>query len=176
MRKWILRIAVVLVAVVVAGLAAGALLPREHVATSGVSLRQAPESVWAVVRDMGGVPRWWREIESSERVADAGGHEAWRQRISGFSMTLLVTESAAPRRMVTAIDAPADAAFGGTWTYELTPVDGGTRVTVTETGWIGNPLFRVMAHLGGLHRSLDGYLVALGARFGERVTPEHLPH
>jgi uncharacterized protein YndB with AHSA1/START domain len=174
MRKWILRIAALLVAVVAGSVLAGALLPREHVATSAVRLRQAPESVWAVVRDLGGVPSWWAEIESSEPVADAVGHEAWRQRMSGFSMTLLITESTAPRRLVTAIDAPPDAAFGGTWTYELTPADGGTRIAVTEAGWIGNPLYRVMAHLGGMHRSLDGYLVALGARFGERVTPEHV--
>ena len=154
MRSWVLRIVAVVVVVAAALLAAGLLLPREHVAASAVILRQPPESVWAAVRDLGGLPRWWPEVAVSERVADAAGREVWRQEMSGFAMTLIVTDTAAPRRLVTAIDAPPGAAFGGTWTYELTPAEGGTRVVVTERGWITNPLFRVMAHLGGLHRSL----------------------
>ena len=174
MRTWILRVAATVVAAVVALLAAGMLLPREHVAASAVSLRQPAESVWATVRDLGGAPRWWPEVAAATRVTDPAGREVWRQEVGGFPMTLVVTESAAPLRLVTTIEAPPGAAFGGTWTYELTPADGGTRVTVTEAGWIANPFFRVMAHLGGLHRTIDGYLTALGAHFGEAVTPEHV--
>jgi uncharacterized protein YndB with AHSA1/START domain len=174
MRKWMLRIAVVLVAAIVALLVAGMLLPREHVATSAVTLRQPPESVWAVVRDLGGLPDWWSEVATSERVADPAGREVWRQEVGGFPMTFVVTEAAAPRRLVTTIEPRADAAFGGTWTYALTPASGGTRVIVTEAGWIANPLFRVMANVMGLHATVDGYLAALGRRFGETITPEHL--
>ena len=58
--------------------------------------------------------------------------------------------------------------------YWVEPCEGGTRVTVTEAGWIANPFFRVMAQLGGFHGTIDGYLTALGARFGEAVTPEHV--
>ena len=174
MRKWILRVTVVVVAAVVALLSAGMLLPRDHVAASAVTLRQRPESVWAVVRDLGGVPRWWPEVATAARVADPAGREVWRQEVGGFPMTFVVTDTAVPLRLVTAIEAPPGSAFGGTWSYELTPADGGTRVTVMEAGWIANPLFRVMAKLGGFHRTIDGYLTALGARFGEAVTPEHV--
>lgn len=174
MRKWVLRIAVVLVAVFVSLLVAGMLLPREHVATSAVTLRQPPESVWVAVRDLGGLPAWWPEVATSERVADPGGREVWRQEVGGFPMTFVVREAVAPRRLVTMIEAPPDATFGGTWTYALTPAAGGTRVLVTEAGWIASPLFRVMATLMGLHTTVDGYLSALGRRFGETVTPEHL--
>lgn len=174
MRKWILRVTVVVVAAVVALLSAGMLLPRDHVAASAVTLRQRPESVWAVVRDLGGVPRWWPEVATAARVADPAGREVWRQEVGGFPMTFVVTDTAVPLRLVTAIEAPPGSAFGGTWSYELAPADGGTRVTVTEAGWIANPLFRVMAKLGGFHRTIDGYLTALGARFGEAVTPEHV--
>lgn len=174
MRKWILRVTVAVVAAAIVLLAAGLLLPREHVAASGVTLRQPPESVWATVRDLGGVPRWWPEVATATRVADPAGREMWRQEVGGFPMTFAVTESAAPRRLVTTIEAPPGSAFGGTWTYELTAADGGTRVTVTEAGWIANPFFRVMAQLGGFHGTIDGYLTALGARFGEAVTPEHV--
>jgi uncharacterized protein YndB with AHSA1/START domain len=174
MRKWALRIAVGVVALLLLLLAAGAALPREHVATSAVTLRQAPESVWTVVRDLGGIPRWWTDVATSEQVTDTGGREVWRQELDGFAMQLVVSASAAAESLVTTIDAPPGSAFGGTWTYRLAAADGGTRLTLTEAGWIANPLFRVMAHVGGLHRTVDSYLVALGARLGEAVTPEHL--
>jgi uncharacterized protein YndB with AHSA1/START domain len=173
-RTWVLRVAVVIVVAVVSLLVAGVLLPRDHVATTAATLRQPPESVWAVVRDLGGLPGWWSEVATSERVADPAGREVWCQTVGGFPMTFVVTEAVAPLRLVAAIDAPSGSAFGGTWTYALTPVAGGTRVIVTEAGWIANPLYRVIANIMGLHGTLDGYLVALGARFGEAVTPEHL--
>jgi len=71
--------------------------------------------------------------------------------------------------------APPDAAFGGTWTYEVAAVDGGSQVTITEDGWVANPLFRFLSHtVFGVHGTMDGYLKALGKRFGEAVTPEHV--
>jgi hypothetical protein len=92
-------------------------------------------------------------------------------------MRLIVAEATAPVRLVMEIDAAPGAAFGGRWVYQLDPEPGGagTRVTIAEEGWIGNPVFRVMATAGGLHKSVDGYLRALGARLGERVEPVHVP-
>lgn len=173
-RKLILGVVGTVVGLVLLLVIAGLMLPRDHVATSAVSLRQPPESVWLAVRDLGGVPAWWSEVTSAERVPDAAGRESWRQTVSGFAMTFIVQTDEPPRRLVTAIDTTGGAAFGGTWTYQLAPEETGTRVTVTEAGWIANPLFRAMSAIMGQHGTLDGYLVALGRRFGEAVTPEHV--
>jgi hypothetical protein len=89
-------------------------------------------------------------------------------------MRLIVTEDAPPHRLVMTIDAPPDATFGGTWTYEVTPADGGTKLTVTERGYINNALFRFMSRfIFGYHSTQDGYLKAMGAKFGEQVQPSH---
>jgi hypothetical protein len=113
-------------------------------------------------------------MKESVRLADKDGHEAWGQKVGGFDMPLVILEAQAPRRLVTKIDSPAGAAFGGTWTYELTPDGAGTRISVTEAGWIANPIFRFMSRfLFGYYGSLDGYLKALGKRYGETVTPAH---
>ena len=72
------------------------------------------------------------------------------------------------------LDAAPDAAFGGTWTYALEPAGAGTRITVTEEGYVSNPLFRVMMKAMGVHRTADGYLRALGSKLGERVEPSHV--
>lgn len=48
---------------------------------------------------------------------------------------------------------------------------GGTRITITEDGKVYNPIFRfVMGH----HGTMDDYLTAVGAHFGETVAPEHV--
>ena len=172
--KWVLIGFAVLAAIVAAITIAGLLIPREHRATSSVVLRQPPDSVWRVVRDLGGVPSWWPEITQSERLPDQNGRETWRQKMSGFDMPLAVLVSEPPRRLVTEIAAGSEAAFGGTWTYELAPDTAGTRISITEAGWVSNPIFRFMSRVVfGYHATLDGYLKHLGKRFGEEVESVH---
>jgi len=152
----------------------GALVSRDHRATSTVTLRQPRDSVWKVVRDLGNITTWWPAMEKAERLPDRDGHEVWRQKMSGFDVPIIVMESAPPRRLVTQIDPTAGGAFGGTWTYELASEGNGTRISVTEAGWISNPIFRFMSRfLFGYYGSLDKYLKALGSRFGETVHPAH---
>jgi len=173
--KWVFIVVGALVALILVIAVIGALIPREHVATSTVTLRQPVDSVWKVVRDLGGVTGWWPEIRQAERLPDREGRETWRQKMkNGFDMPLIVLESQPPRRLVTKIDSPAGAPFGGSWTYEIAPAGGGSRVSVTESGWIANPIFRFMSRVVfGYYGTLDGYLRRLGKKFGEEVKPVH---
>jgi hypothetical protein len=59
--------------------------------------------------------------------------------------------------------------FGGTWTFEVTPIgDGGSVVRITEDGEVYNPVFRfVSRYFMGYTATIDSYLKALGAKFGE---------
>ena len=172
--KWVL--------IVIGGLAGlvglmaliGAFVSRDHRATSTISLRHSPDSVWKVVRDLGGITAWFPAMQQSERLPDRDGHEVWHQRMSGFDVPIIVLESSPPRKLVTQIDPTAGGAFGGTWTYEMAPDSAGTRISVTEAGWISNPVFRFMSRfLFGYYGSLDKYLRALGTRFGEVGKPVH---
>jgi uncharacterized protein YndB with AHSA1/START domain len=173
--KWL-----VIVLLAVAGLAglvylAGSLLPRTHRATSEALIRRPPDAVWAVVRDFGALSTWWPEMKSVERRPDREGREAWAQTMrNGSDLPIEVAESIAPSRLVTDIAFPPGAPFGGRWIYRLEPVPEGTRIVVTEDGWIDNKLFRVVSRLMGYHGTLDGYLRALGARLGQTVTPAHV--
>lgn len=170
----VLRIVIAVVALAGIVFMIGLLLPRNHVASSRITLGKAPPDVWAVVRDLGALQGSWKELKSARRLPDVEGKEVWEQNAGGFAMRLIVEESVAPSRLVTRIDAPPDAAFGGTWTYSLEPAGGGTQLTVTEDGYVSNPLFRVMMRLMGPHRTADGYLRALGDKLGEAVTPQHV--
>jgi uncharacterized protein YndB with AHSA1/START domain len=170
-KKWVLTVLGVILGLVAIALVAGVLLPREHRASRSAVFHQPPDTVWAAIRDFGALPGWWSEMTRVERLPDSAGQEVWRQEMSGFPMSLAVAEDEPPRHLVTRVLAPEGAPFGGQWTYELVPVTEGTRLTVTEEGWIGNPLFRVMAYTMGLDATIKQYLRALGRKFGEDVEP-----
>ena len=150
----------------------GFMLPREHVAASSVTLDAPPDSVWRVVRDLGTVPSWWTDLKAAERVERAP-RETWRYLDRFNSPMPLEVVAERPYRLLLRI-ATDGGPFGGTWIYEVEPINAGARVTVTEDGWIANPFFRVMARtVFGYHATLDSYLEALGRRFGADVVPTH---
>jgi len=174
--KWVVIVLVGVVALVALIALIGTLLPRDHVAGASITVRQPAENVWLVVRDLGGVPRWWTQMKLSERDSATPGVERWQQVMGGFKMALVVETDEPPRRLVTRIDSPSGAAFGGAWTYDIAPTTEGTRVTVTERGWIANSIFRFMSRfIFGYHGSQESYLRALANRFGETATAVRVP-
>jgi hypothetical protein len=91
--KWVLIIVAALVALVSLMAIIGLMVPRDHVAAASITLRQSPDSVWKVIRDLGGMGAWWGEVKSSVRTADKDGHERWEQSIGGFAMAVVVEAS-----------------------------------------------------------------------------------
>jgi uncharacterized protein YndB with AHSA1/START domain len=170
--KWIVIVVAVLIGLPALMALVGTLLPRDHVAGASIVVRQPPERVWAAVRDIGAVPQWWSELRSSERTAGPEGWEHWKQVAGGGAMTIVIEAAEPPRHLVTRIESPPGAPFGGSWTYEIAAVPEGSRVTVTERGWIANPLFRFLSRfVFGYYRTQESYLRALGGKFGETVEP-----
>jgi len=174
MLRFLLLIGLVIVGVVGLAAAYGASLPREHAVTSRVVLAQPPDAVWAVVRNPAALVGTWSDLTRAQRAPDQGGREVWNETVDGFEMRIVITEARPPVKLVTTVDADPDAVFGGQWTYQLASAPGGTQLTITEAGWIGNPLYRVMGRMFGLHNSIDGYLKAIGQHFNEVVRPERV--
>jgi len=170
----IVRIIIGLAMLAAVILAIGLTLPKNHRAESRLSLERSPEDVWSVIRNPAALVGTWSELKSARQVQSAGGREVWEQNAGGFPMRIIIASANPPRRLVTRIDADEKAAFGGTWTYTLTPAGNGTTVSIVEDGYVNNPLFRVMMSLMGKHRTLDGYLKALGDKFDEPVKPQHV--
>jgi hypothetical protein len=80
-----------------------------------------------------------------------------------------VTDEVDPnRRMVTRI--VDESAFGGTWTWELEPVEGGTRLTLTERGEVYNPIFRTIGKLFLDQRAtIEAWQTAIASALSENV-------
>ncbi len=175
MLRWLLIIIGIAIGSFVLMALIGLLLPAAHVASASLYLRQSPDSVWAVIRDIGGYAAWWDEIESVER-APTSERELWLQqhRRAGV-LPLEVVESQPTQRLITRI-AGADLPFRGTWTHVIDPAPGGCTLTITESGEVYNPLFRfVSRYVFGHHATLEAYLEALAARFGDGAPVTRLP-
>lgn len=173
--KIVLAVVIGLIALIAIVAVIGAMMPRTHRATSRITLARPIDEVWPAVRSLDALVGSWKDLQAAERLPDRDGKEIWQQKAGGFELRLIIEEATPPSRLVTRIDAPPDAAFGGTWTYQLAPAGSGTTVTVTEDGYVSNPIFRVMMKVMGTHRTLDGFLGGLATKFGQQAVVEHVP-
>jgi uncharacterized protein YndB with AHSA1/START domain len=164
-------ILIVIGVIVIVALLIGTFLPREHVAARSARFGQPPEVLWGALTNFAALPTWMPEFQKVERVADMNGHPVWMHTGRRFSAPMEVVEFSPKRRFAMRIADPR-LPFGGTWTYDIAPAEGGSVVTITEHGEIRTPLFRFMARfVFGYTSTMDGYLKALGKKFGETVTP-----
>ncbi len=168
--KWILLI--VAVVVLLAGLAAliGAMLPLRHHGTHKARYRVSPEALYAV---LAGPPDWRTGVKNFGALPDEGGRKRWWEQDShGQKVTFEMVEDAPPRRLAVRI-ADGRLPFGGTWTFDISPADGGSELRISEDGEIYNVMFRFMARfIFGYHGSIETYLRDLGAKFSQPVTIE----
>jgi len=170
--KWVLIAVGTLVLLIASMWIIGARLPKGHVATRSAHYRQPPEAVWAALVTLEDMPRWRNELKSIERRPDVDGKPSWVEISSQGAMPIVVIEWDPPRRMVGKIDDP-QLPFGGTWTYEITPIDGGSTLRITERGEVYPALFRFLSRFVFGHAgTIETYLKNLGSKFGEPVTPQ----
>jgi hypothetical protein len=160
--KWVLIVILALAAAIAAIAAVGAMLPRAHKASRTLRVHRAPADVWPVVS----------------------------QTAQASSVPVDVLESDPPHRLVTRVQ-ETERNFGGTWTIAIVPVAdpsalgqpqgspvsgrGATgsgqvvcTVTITEDGWVANPIFRFMSRLViGHHATMDALLTQVAKAFDE---------
>ena len=175
--EWALVVLGGIVAPFVAAALVGCLISRSHRSSRSVTLQQAPATIWEAISNLDRLPSWWMMLRSVEKLPKQDGKPRFRQTFANRrgkdnALELEVVESKAPERFVTRI-ADENAPFQGRWTYDIVPGDGGTRVTVTEDGSIGNPLMRFFFRtMMSKTFYVDSYLRALGQKFGEKVEPK----
>jgi hypothetical protein len=140
--KWIAVIAGGLVMLVAGIVAAGAMLPRNHKASRTLRLTRSPAEVW---------PLLLQATQASDVPVD-------------------VLESRPPHRLVTRVT-EQETNFGGTWTIAIDAVPpSGSSVTITEDGWVANPIFRIVSRLViGHHATMDGMLKKVAAGLNEEA-------
>lgn len=123
----------------------GSQLPRDHVASIEFLVRTGRAETWRALTDYTAMPTWWPAVKAirTETLPD-GTVLTWNLDKRGREMafrTGATREAELLERIIVGETLP----FGGTWTYELADApDGGTRVTVTERGFVNPPFFRAV--------------------------------
>jgi uncharacterized protein YndB with AHSA1/START domain len=145
----------------------GACLPRDHVATRAVIIKQAPSLVFAAIRDVNSYPAWRKGITSVEVLPANEGRFSFRETSRHGAIPYVIEAEQPPTSLVTRI-VDAGLPFGGAWTFTLTPADGGgTEVRITERGFVKNVVFRFLARfVFGYSTTIDGYLRDLALKCG----------
>ena len=137
--KWVLFGGAGLAALIGLMAVLGSMLPRNHKASRTLRVKRPPQDVWAAV------------------TAATGASSA----------PVDVLESNPPYRQVTRVK-ETETMFGGTWTIAIAPEPQGSALTITEDGWVGNPIFRFMAkNVFGHHATIDGILKQVAKTLNE---------
>jgi hypothetical protein len=128
--------------VLVAGIAGiGATLPRTHKASRTLRVKRSPAEVWPIVL---------QTMQASDVPVD-------------------ILENVPPHRLVTRVT-EKEKNFGGTWTIEIAATPAGSDVTITEDGWVANPIFRFVSRLViGHHATIDGVLKQVARSLNEEA-------
>jgi uncharacterized protein YndB with AHSA1/START domain len=135
-------------------------LPKHHRATMKRAYLATPSALFALINDVRAYPSWRSDLTKVEVLGEEGGRRRWRETTKGGGPITYVAEESVPDRRLVSRIADTNLPFGGAWTYELTPMGGGTVLAITEDGDVYNPIFRfvsrfVMGHTATIERYLD---------------------
>jgi hypothetical protein len=152
---------------------AGSFMSRSHKVTRAITLKQTPDAVWAVLVDFVNSPSWHSELAKVERMPDRNGHEVWKEiDKSNYGMFLETMEATPTTRLVRAL-VDDKGPFTGRWEFGIAPTETGCRLTITESGEIGNPFFRFIFRLTQKPEYyVELYLKELAKKFQESATVE----
>ena len=162
--RWIVLIVggIVVVALIIAVI--GALLPKAHTASREAQIALPPDALYSLLTDVGQYQSWRGDVKSLQRLPDRDGKTAWIEDVGGMKIPMHFERMERPGLLVTRIDGK-DLAFGGSWTYRISPAPGGSHLTITEDGEVYNVIFRFMARfVFGYHATMDGFLENLQAK------------
>jgi hypothetical protein len=166
--KWILWIFVALAGTLILITLIGYLLPKEHTVTREARFHQPPEVIWKTITDIDAMPAWRQGLKSVKHLPDQNGLPAWIETLDSGIIPLETVASQPPLKLVVRIADP-NLPFGGTWTYEITPLPSGSNLRIREDGEIYNPVFRFLARfLFGYSGTIEAYQKSMAKKFGEQ--------
>lgn len=170
LKRWLILLAGVMVALILGVLVAGLVLPEEHHASRTLVTKQSPQAIWDAINDHANEPQWRSDVASVVSLGERNGKPVWQENYKdGNKVALMTTESKPPTRMVrelTDLEGP----FSGRWEIDIAQTTEGSKVKITEIGKVSNPFFRfVSKYIIGHTTFMERYLTGLAAKFGEQA-------
>lgn len=165
--KWILWIFLVLAGILLLITGIGWRLPKTHQVTREARFPEPPEAIWKAITDIDAMPTWRQGLKSVKHLPDKNGLPCWVETSALGTIPFETVVRQPPSRWIVRIADP-QLPFGGTWTYEITPVVAGSSLRIREDGEIYNPIFRFLSRfVFGYSGTMDTYLKSLAKEIGE---------
>jgi Polyketide cyclase / dehydrase and lipid transport len=166
--KWVLWIFVAVGGILVFIVVIGWLLPKAHTVTREARFHQSPDTIWRTITDIDAMTAWRQGLKSVKHLPDQNGMPAWVETTDSGTIPFETVISQPPSKLVVRI-ADSKLPFGGTWTYEIIPADGGCTLRIREDGEVYNPVFRFLSRfVFGYTGTIDTYLRSLAKKLGEQ--------
>jgi uncharacterized protein YndB with AHSA1/START domain len=167
---WLWIVLGVVAALVVLIVVLGLTQPRGHVASAHATFARPPAEVFAAISGHAEQTQWRKDLKSITLLPAKDGKTVFRE-VTGFGpVTYVVDESRPPNRYVVRI-LDESLPYSGSWTFDLEPAATGTRLTITESGEVKSFLFRALGVFFSKTATLERYLKALRAKFGDATPP-----
>jgi uncharacterized protein YndB with AHSA1/START domain len=124
----------------------GMRVPREHVVSRSVTLKQPPVKVWQAITDYASQPQWRPDVKSVKRLPDHNGMQVWREDYKMGGGQTLETEQWVPPSYLVRTIADQNGPVQGSWEFNIEPMpNAASKVTITEHGRVPNPLWRFVS-------------------------------
>lgn len=166
--KWILWIFIALAGVLMLITLIGWLLPKAHSVSREAQFPEPPEAIWKAITDIEAMPAWRQGLKSVKHLPDKNGLPSWVETSASGTIVFETVVSQPPSKLIVRIADPR-LPFGGTWTYEITPVAAGSSLRIREDGEVYNPVFRFLSRfVFGYSGTIDAYLKSLERKLAEQ--------
>jgi hypothetical protein len=168
--KWIMLVVLGLAAVIAAIAAVGAMLPRAHKASRTLRLHRAPADVWRVVSETAQASSVPVDVLESNPPHRLVTRVKATERNFGGTWTIAIVPVPDPSTVREPQGRPEQGrgATGSGLAPSTSSGQAGSTVTITEDGWVANPIFRFMSRLViGHHATMDALLKQVAKAFNE---------
>jgi len=158
-----------IVAVLAVVFVVGYRLPEQHTATRDRIFSATPERIFKEIATVSAYPKWRSGVQGVQMLPDSQGMTHFTEQDMTGDVAY-VFEHVVPNRQLVLTISDTKLPYSGSWTFDLTPVSGGTQVSITEEGAVHNPIFRFMSrYVYGHFKTIDGYLADLDKRLGNSL-------
>jgi uncharacterized protein YndB with AHSA1/START domain len=145
----------------------GLALPSVRTTRGTVTLPRSRETIWSILIDLDGMPRWRSDLTRIERLPDLAGRRTWKETGPGGERIVQMVIADAPRRLVMR-NAETTGPDERSIELEEVPSGTGTLVRVTERRPVA-PIGRV---IGLIRRQNTPRLLADLTRWLEGPRPQ----
>ncbi|EQA53560.1 LIC10604 family protein [Leptospira kmetyi] len=134
----------------------GASLPVEHSSSLERVFKTSPNTIYSMIRDFKQYPTWRPNLKHIDEISPA----SWKETDSHKEIMTYSFIRDQKDALIESKIMDEDKPFGGSWTFEIASVEGGTKLKITENGKVFSPVFRffskfVFGHTATMQTYLD---------------------